>query len=255
MNKTCSHCQKNLDVSFFHRHPSASLGVKHVCKPCSKKYNRELYLKRIEKLGKKPFNFLGTISFEKRHKQGDVRDDGMIFHSSRKLPNGTYREWWMPKNLFEIRIKAQRERARFRYKNDAAFRKKQDEKNKSDKSKERKRIWNKRNRHVLSEWQAARRAKIRGDNRSLSSKEKGLVREFYKFRDILNEIHGKTMFHVDHRKALARGGSHHPSNIQLTTAEYNVKKFVNDKPRHAAIDGIRFVDPKRVMVSTRAKGY
>ncbi len=83
----------------------------------------------------------------------------------------------------------------------------------------------------MDSYQAARRAKLRGNVAELTPEEKKHLDEIYKFRDILNAVHGKAMFHVDHKKAIARGGKHHPDNARVTTAEYNVKKFTNDEPK------------------------
>jgi hypothetical protein len=50
----------------------------------------------------------------------------------------------------------------------------------------------------------------------------------YKFRNILNRQHPYAphtgMFHVDHIKRIADGGSHTESNLQLTTAAWNLSK-------------------------------
>lgn len=230
MNKTCSHCQSNLPLSCFHKHPTALYGVKHVCKECAQKQGRKNYLERLERKGKTPFNFLGRLTQECLHKRGDVRDDGMVFWSKRKTKHG-FREWWMPKEEFEVRCKAIKNRAKWRYHNDPEYRKKAVEKNSSEASRARKRSWNKRNRHVLSSWHAERRAMMRGIYSNLTKEEKKRVADWYLFRDALNRVHGKTMFHVDHKEAIARGGRHHPDNLQVTTATYNVKKFVNAKPK------------------------
>ena len=44
---------------------------------------------------------------------------------------------------------------------------------------------------------------------------------FYKFRDFLNSVHGKTMYHVDHIIPLAKGGTHSFKNLAIATASYN----------------------------------
>jgi len=50
----------------------------------------------------------------------------------------------------------------------------------------------------------------------------------YQFRDVLNSQHPYTvhtgMFHVDHVKRLADGGSHAEDNLQLSTASWNLAK-------------------------------
>ena len=50
----------------------------------------------------------------------------------------------------------------------------------------------------------------------------------YQFRDVLNSKHPYTvhtgMFHVDHVKRLSDGGKHEESNLQLSTAAWNLLK-------------------------------
>lgn len=137
----------------------------------------------------------------------------------------------MPPEDFERRKRQMRERTNWRYHNDPEYRKRADEKNRSEDSKRRKRNWNKRNRAYLSEYTGMRRAKERGQYVELSKDEKKRVCDWYAFRDVLNKVHGKIMFHIDHKVAIARGGPHHPDNLQVTTKEYNVRKFVNAAPK------------------------
>lgn len=73
------------------------------------------------------------------------------------------------------------------------------------------------------------RARARKKNIAISLKdlgkgEKQLINEIYKFRDILNRIHEKIVFVVDHIHPLAKGGLHSPCNLQLSTWEYNAWK-------------------------------
>lgn len=58
----------------------------------------------------------------------------------------------------------------------------------------------------------------------ISKLDKSSIGEFYVLRDIKNKAHGKTVYHVDHIVPLAKGGIHHPSNLQLATAKWNQSK-------------------------------
>ena len=60
--------------------------------------------------------------------------------------------------------------------------------------------------------------------RKMSKGEARQVNAFYKVRNIKNEAHGKVVYHVDHIIPVAKGGSHLPSNLQLATATWNLKK-------------------------------
>ena len=67
-----------------------------------------------------------------------------------------------------------------------------------------------------------RRAAIEGSE--LAEGDEALILAFYAIRDIKNNAHGRIMYHVDHRIPLARNGTHHPSNLQLATASWNLRK-------------------------------
>jgi len=130
----------------------------------------------------------------------------------------------MTPEKFEERKKAQTDRAMWRYHNDPTYREKERLKNISERSRANKRKWNHANGAYMDSFQSARRAKIRGHTVVLTQDEKKRVGTCYKFRDVLNAVHGKAMFHVDHKQPIARGGTHHPDNLQVTTAHYNVTK-------------------------------
>jgi hypothetical protein len=230
MNKTCSRCLSSKPLEQFHKHPTASFGRKNICKPCCKIVNSEHYFARRRAAGKLPYVFKGGSVAVSTAKKGDVRSDGMVFWSKRKNSHG-FQEWWMSREDFDRRLSRANERARMRYQTDPAFREKRRAENCTDKKRALKRAWNKRNRAYMDEFQSARRSKIQGSFSILTDEQKKLARDFYKFRDILNSVHGKAMFHVDHIVPIARGGKHEPGNLQITTAEYNVRKATNEKPR------------------------
>lgn len=217
-------------LSEFHRHPFASFGRKPSCKPCASNYGKARYRKKLANAGLSIKPVLGGTVVECNRKKGDIREDGMVFFSRRKVQGG-YREWWMPINEFHRRRLRQNELVNLKYRNNSSFREELRVKNTSEESRKRKRDWNKRNRHVIESYLAGRRAKIKGNFSVLTDSEKKAAQLFYKFRDILNLQHGNPVFEVDHIRAIARGGLHHPNNLQITTGSYNRRKFVNDTPR------------------------
>ncbi len=232
VTKKCSSCCEHLPLFDFHKHPTASHGVKNVCKRCSKAINRKAYDARLKKAGKKRHTFKPTYVLISTAKRGDVRKDGLVFLCKRKVAHGYY-EWWMPVEEFERRKAASLERAKWRYHNDSEYREKQRVRNCSPEARKRKARWQKGNRGWIAHWFSERRAAERGSYVQLTEDEKRQVREFYRFRDVLNAVHGKVMFHVDHIVPLARGGTHTPQNLQVTTKEYNEKKFINPDPIRA----------------------
>jgi hypothetical protein len=67
-----------------------------------------------------------------------------------------------------------------------------------------------------------RRVAIEGSK--LKDGDEAVILDFYAVRDAKNRAHGRIMYHVDHRIPLAKEGTHHPSNLQLATAIWNLQK-------------------------------
>jgi hypothetical protein len=162
----------------------------------------------------------------KTPKRGDVREDGMVFWSRTKNLT-SFTEWWVTVEHYNKIQQVSNDRRKWRYHNDPAYRAKEKTKNCSELARARKRKWNKANRAYMDSFQSARRAIIKGNAILLSDNEKALVKDVYAFRDILNKQHGRAMFHVDHCQPICRGGLHHPNNLRVTTAHYNVTKATN----------------------------
>ena len=62
---------------------------------------------------------------------------------------------------------------------------------------------------------------------SLTANEQAKVRRIYAKRAMLTAKTG-VMHHVDHVKPLAKGGRHHPDNLQILTAMANQLKGAHD---------------------------
>lgn len=67
----------------------------------------------------------------------------------------------------------------------------------------------------------ARKCNINTQMEKWDEKDKESANLLYKFRDVLNNVHGKVMFEVDHTIPLSAGGEHHPSNLGLATKSFN----------------------------------
>lgn len=225
--KICTHCLTEKAVEDFSRHPLARKGRKQICKACDVIQGRKNHDERLAKAGKTRMVKVGGVVSVSTAKRGDVRADGMVFHSKRNRPDGKFQEWWMTREDFDRRSKKARERVLWRFHNDPVYREKARLKNTSEAHRAMKRRWNKANRVYLDEYLAGRRAKIEGQESNLTTDEKKRACEFYAFRDILNNVHGFAMFEVDHIKPISRGGLHHPDNLRITTAKFNRVKFVN----------------------------
>lgn len=70
---------------------------------------------------------------------------------------------------------------------------------------------------------AIRRARKKNAIVNLTTEEHAAIVEIYHQRDLMTKLTGQ-QYHVDHILALAKGGKHHPNNLQLLTALENNKK-------------------------------
>tara|TARA_Y100000004_G_scaffold80752_2_gene90764 strand:+ start:2714 stop:3316 length:603 start_codon:yes stop_codon:yes gene_type:complete len=75
-----------------------------------------------------------------------------------------------------------------------------------------------------------RRAVIKKTSCNLCVEAKQLVKHFYDWSVRLESKLG-IKFHVDHIVPLSRGGLHHPSNLQVVPAVWNMRKYNNNANR------------------------
>ena len=75
-----------------------------------------------------------------------------------------------------------------------------------------------------------RRGKRHNAWSELTKEEKKAMREIYKECERLNKEAGHAAYHVDHIHPVARGGLHHPDNLQILTAEENLRKWAKYEP-------------------------
>jgi 5-methylcytosine-specific restriction endonuclease McrA len=79
-------------------------------------------------------------------------------------------------------------------------------------------------RHKSALYLERRKQRLREQTPALTELEQQQIRQIYKERDRLNQAAGFICYHVDHIAPLARGGQHHPSNLQVINASDNVRK-------------------------------
>ena len=91
-------------------------------------------------------------------------------------------------------------------------------------------LYKKENPHLFAAMDATRRARKRGAYMKLTDLEKAAVKEMYRLRDQVSEWTGLT-YEVDHITPLARGGKHHPNNLQLLTQAENRSKGASEAPK------------------------
>jgi 5-methylcytosine-specific restriction endonuclease McrA len=85
-------------------------------------------------------------------------------------------------------------------------------------------------RHKSAIYLQRRKQHLREQTPVLSSAEEGLIQLFYDHRDRLNQAAGFIRYHVDHIIPLAKGGQHHPRNLQVISANDNVRKGAKAQP-------------------------
>lgn len=85
-------------------------------------------------------------------------------------------------------------------------------------------------RHKSASYLHKRKQRLREQTPELSSEELGLIQQLYDQRDKLNRRAGFIRYHVDHIIPLAKGGWHHPDNLQVISASVNVRKGAKVAP-------------------------
>jgi len=79
-------------------------------------------------------------------------------------------------------------------------------------------------RHKSAIYLHRRKQRLREQTPELSTEEEELIQKIYSQRDRLNQAAGFIEYHVDHIIPLAKGGQHHPGNLQVISANENVRK-------------------------------
>lgn len=87
--------------------------------------------------------------------------------------------------------------------------------------------WRAANPHKVSAQTGVRRSREFGARVELTDDERRRIAEIYQQRNLLTRLTG-VEHHVDHKRALAKGGKHHPDNLQILTATANRQKGVSE---------------------------
>ena len=83
--------------------------------------------------------------------------------------------------------------------------------------------WRQNNLDLIRFYSANRRAKITESEVNLTESEKEKIRRIYKECHDISESTG-IPHHGDHIFPVSKGGTHHPSNLQILTAKENLSK-------------------------------
>lgn len=191
-----------------------------------------------------------------RHKRGDIREDGLVFWSySKDYKNG---ELWVDKEKFdkkseqeikrkkdwylknkqhaiektriwrEQNMERKKENARISYINQKEKIKQRSHKwyhSNKERAAERQRNWSKKNPDKHNDVRSMQRARKRKLTPPMTEEEKSLIEKFYEHASRLTKLL-KIKHHVDHIIPLAKGGLHHPSNLQVIPASVNLRKGI-----------------------------
>lgn len=158
-------------------------------------------------------------------KRWTKRDDGMVFW----YYTTTGKEVWLTNEEAMRRHVANRNLMRERYKKpevaerSRAYSKKWRQSN-PQRAKENLAKWNAANKTRRSFNNGLKKAKARGGFVELTQDEEKMMMDWYAWRDLLNGVHGRIAFHLDHNVPFWSGGKHHPLNVRVTTEEYNLTK-------------------------------
>ena len=83
--------------------------------------------------------------------------------------------------------------------------------------------WRQNNLDLIRFYSAKRRARITEAEVELTESEKDEIKKIYKECHDISESTG-IPHHVDHIFPVSKGGTHHPSNLQILTAKDNLRK-------------------------------
>jgi hypothetical protein len=177
---------------------------------------------------------------EKRHKRGDVREDGKIFWKRTKGKN----TWLTPDKFEQYRAKHANGVKLYCRRNKQARKEYFDKWYSENRHIHQKlgKEWAKKNRKKVLEYQrtsrsrkpdyyrmkysfygSRRRAKMLSVDKPLTKNQEKIIKVFYQQAKRLQKMLG-IEFHVDHIVPVSKGGLHVPSNLQVLPASLNMLK-------------------------------
>lgn len=89
--------------------------------------------------------------------------------------------------------------------------------------------WQRRNPDKVSEISARKRCRKLEQTPDLTPEEKQRIHDMYWLARDLRAVSGQE-YHVDHIRPLAKGGLHHPDNLQILPADINMSKGAKYPP-------------------------
>lgn len=187
--------------------------------------SRERY-EEIEKAARDRYSAIRVIpKSERTFKQGDIREsDGKVFWSyNRQAKNG---EYWVAPEVFKAKRERQAAKDKEAYRANITFhaaRNREWRTKNTVANRSRVKLWRSVNLEKISVHKARRRSRQSIDGIALTDVELSQIRDFYRDAKHVTEVTG-IPHQVDHIVPLARGGMHHPNNLQILPKEENLRK-------------------------------
>jgi len=213
--KVCTKCNKEKNLSEFHKLKISIDGHDYWCKSCKKEIARKYYeSNKIKVLRQsKKWREEHNQYMKKYYKNWCLENGKQYYLDNKDKINKASKEW--------------------RLKNPGYIRE-----------------WRTDNLDYDSEWYMANRAKCKISNQKwykknkskscaksaryrsckicqipkLSTKEQKVINNLYAIAECMNKASTNIEWHVDHIVPLSKGGLHHPSNLQILEARANLRK-------------------------------
>ena len=142
----------------------------------------------------------------KQFKYRDTREDGYIFWGYKFRAGKVREDWYSPESFARLlEGKARRKRLKAKTPDELA------------KQARYEREYKIRSPHMAVKHHATRRC------RKVLTGRQEIIEMFYEIRERVSRCTG-FVWHVDHIKALAKGGEHNENNLQVITAKANLRK-------------------------------
>jgi 5-methylcytosine-specific restriction endonuclease McrA len=182
--KVCTKCKVEKDESEFYLHSKASGKLKPACKVCTVAKTKEWFKANPDRVSEYNKKFSSA-------NRAKLNEDAVRYRRENKDKIREARATKYSENSEQIKT------AVYEYR--------------------------KQNPHMVTKWNAARRARVRDLTPELTKEQQEQIDYLYWLAKDLRAVSGEE-YHVDHIFPLAKGGLHEPSNLQILPKDLNLQK-------------------------------